>query len=133
MNPVKEIEYFLTSVEWTDAKRKRIQSIIDSIPPKVITKRVVKTNTIKKKIIVFTDNEIMGRLDILARSICRKHRVPIAAFRGPIRRRRLVEARELFYQKAKDQLKATLKEIGSYVNRDHSTICQSLNKNKNHD
>lgn len=131
---VKEIEDYLTSVEWTESKRQRILAILRNVSTKevVITNEVIKVVRYvaqKKK-----DDQPLDytntRLDALAKAVCDKHGITREYLRSRNRHNELVAIRLEFYELAFNEMQASFCEIARYVNKHHATIMHSLGRLK---
>lgn len=136
----KSLKAFLTDVEWTDSIDNRVNYLLDrlieNIPPKVIRK--VEKVIVEKKVIVHvpTRKELQDRLtdtpkpDLhdIAKEVEKDFGIDLEGLRSKIRRREYVDARNAFILKALARYNFGVKELGRFINRDHTTICHHKNR-----
>jgi molybdopterin converting factor small subunit len=72
---------------------------------------------------VVSNIELFGILT----EVSRKSRITISDLKGDTRKRVVSEARQLYFKRAKELTKESLKDIGLMVNRDHSTVLHGIN------
>ncbi len=62
----------------------------------------------------------------IMREVAIKHRIPVAAFRLESRSRPLVDARQECFYRLRHELNMTMHQIGTAMNRDHSTVMHGI-------
>lgn len=135
---IKEIENFLSTVEWTDYKRQRIQSILEKLPKEIVVQEIEKEKIkVVEKIRYVRKVHFVevappklffpkSRLDEVAKVVCKQHKISVEELRSRSRSETLVIIRKEFYQRAREEYKASYPEIGRYVGRKHESVMYAL-------
>jgi Bacterial dnaA protein helix-turn-helix len=137
---VKWIKYFFVDVEWNESVEKKLTYMVDQIDPvienRVIAKPVYKTKFVyvdkmpKGVIKVDLDYNVQIEkkpLDSIAEEVCKRHGIEVFQLKSVTRTRTLVMARKAFVKAALSSYPYTFKEIGNFLNRDHSSIIYLYN------
>lgn len=121
---LKELQDYLTDVEWNDHAVKKVEGILDKAI-KANSKTIVR----KKYIKVYSGvqgltvkNELVD-FDAIAEKVCEAHNLPVNAIFSKNRSEAYVNARADFVFRVKRaNPNQSLKSIGAYMRRDHTTV-----------
>jgi hypothetical protein len=65
-------------------------------------------------------------LDSIFKQVCHKANLSIDVVKSKTRKRSIVEARQIYFKRAREITKKSLWEIGAYLNKDHSTVLHGI-------
>ena len=127
---LKEFQDYFTEIEWSEHAVKKVENLLDKLA-QANHKVVVKHKYIK---IVHGAHGLKNKLpelvdfEALAQKVCAAHNLPEDALYSKNRKREYVSARADFIWRVKRQNPTqSLKSIGRYLRRDHTTIMHLLN------
>jgi hypothetical protein len=138
----RSIKAFLVDVDWDDYKDRWLDNMLTKLEPKpqIIkeTKLEPKPQIIKETKKIVVERRVMVNQDFrlkiieepglkksllqVAKEVKRETGFSLFMLRSKNRDAGLVKARKLFIRKAMLESVASLKEIGRYIDRDHTTI-----------
>ena len=71
-------------------------------------------------------NSTSPELDVILREICNKEKLPIDILKSNCKVRKVTEARQFYYKRARELTGKTFSEIGKVVNRNHATVLNGI-------
>jgi chromosomal replication initiator protein len=74
---------------------------------------------------VLVDNKGLS-LNVILNDVSHKTNIPVELMKLKSRGRPIVEARQIYFKRAKEITKCSLAAIGLLVNRDHSTVIHGI-------